>query len=283
MIEIRRVTGPDDIVRVAGLAREIWSQRYVPIIGQSFLMDDYRMAKTINTPTTRKPDQKEISRRKLAITAATRFIAAMAALACLFFLPAGTFAYWEAWAFLAILFSAMAFMLGYLFKNDPELLERRLITREKETKQKLFIPLLTLCFLAVFLLPGFDRRWGWSALPVRLVITADIFILLGFGLFFLTLKENRYASRIIEVVPGQKLISTGPYGIIRHPMYLAMLVIYVFSPLALGSYWGMVPLALMIPLLALRLLNEESVLIRNLKGYKEYMRATRHRLVPGVW
>jgi protein-S-isoprenylcysteine O-methyltransferase Ste14 len=212
-----------------------------------------------------------------------RLLVSILVLIALFFLPAGTFAYWEAWVYLAILFIPMVFVFVYLLKTDPELLERRLRTREKEGAQKRIIKLSYFYFLLAFLLPGFDRRWGWSTVPLDIVIVADLLVVLGYGIFALVLRENRYASRIIEVEQEQKVISSGPYRIVRHPMYLGMLLMYLFSPLALGSYWAVIPSALIIPLLVARIRNEERVLMRDLKGYPDYIQKTKYRLVPGIW
>jgi len=180
----------------------------------------------------------QLSRRELLRKASGRFLAAILILGAMFFLPAGTIFYWEAWAYLAILFIPVLFVLLYLIKNEPDLLERRMRMREKEAEQKLIIKLSFLYFLAAFLLPGFDQRYGWSSVPAPVVLMADLIVLLGYALFFLALKENRYASRIIEVEPQQQVITTGPYALVRHPMYLAVLLMYIFSPLALGSYWA---------------------------------------------
>jgi len=212
-----------------------------------------------------------------------RLLVVIPVLLAMFFLPAGTFAYWEAWAYLAILFIPMFFVLTYLLKNEPELLERRMRMREKEAKQKLIIKLSYPYFLLAFLLPGFDKRFEWSNVPVVVVIAADILVLLGYGMIFLVFRENRYASRIIEVEQEQKVISSGPYAIVRHPMYLGVSIMYIFSPLALGSYWAMIPSLLIIPLLVVRIRNEESVLVRELKGYQEYLQKTKYRLFPGIW
>ena len=155
--------------------------------------------------------------------------------------------------------------------------------REKEASQKMIIRLGSLYYLLIFLIPGFDKRFGWSNVPVVVVIVADVLVLLGYGMFFLVLRENRYASRIIEVEQGQEVISSGPYAIVRHPMYLGVSLMYILSPLALGSYWATIPSLLIIPLLVARIRNEESVLGRELKGYKEYMQKTTYRLIPGIW
>lgn len=201
----------------------------------------------------------------------------------MFFLPAGTLAYWEAWIYLAILIIPIFFVFNYLLKNNPELLKRRMRMREKETAQKRIIGLSYILFLIVFLLPGFDRRWEWSEVPTIVVVVADVFVVLGYSIFVLVMKENRYASRVIEVAPEQQVISSGPYTLVRHPMYLGAMLMYLASPLALGSYWAMLPAVLFIPILVARILNEEKVLERELKGYQEYMQKVKYRLIPCLW
>ena len=225
----------------------------------------------------------QISQVELIKLVIVRFLVVLLALSAMFFLPAGTWAYWEAWVYLAIIFIPMFFVLIYLLKNEPELLVRRMRLREKEEQQKLIIKLSYIPFLLAYLLPGFDKRFGWSNVAVWVVIVADILVLLGYGLIFLVFRENRYASRIVEVEQGQTVISSGPYAVIRHPMYLGAILLYVLSPLALGSYWAMIPSILIIPVIVARIWNEESVLARDLKGYQEYMQKTRYRLIPGLW
>ena len=198
-----------------------------------------------------------------------RLLVVLLVLFAIFFLPAGTFVYWEAWVYLAILFGTLLSIAIYVVKNDPELLARRMRMREKEPKQQLIIKLAYIPFVLAYLLPGFDQRFVWSNVPVSVVVIADILILLGYSIVFLALRENRYASRIIEVEPGQTVISSGPYAIIRHPMYLGVLPLYTLSSLALGSYWAMIPAILIIPFIVARILNEESVLARDLNGYQE--------------
>jgi protein-S-isoprenylcysteine O-methyltransferase Ste14 len=212
-----------------------------------------------------------------------RFLPGIPILGAMFFLPAGTLFYWEAWVYMAIIFIPMAFVVAYFIKNEPELLERRLRMREKEAEQKLIIKLSYLYFLIAFLLPGFDKRYGWSSVPATGVIIADVMVLLGYAFFALVLKENQYASRIIEVEEQQKVITTGPYAWVRHPMYLAVSVMYIFSPLALGSYWAMLSTILLLILLVARIRNEERVLLGELKGYREYTQQTKYRLIPGIW
>jgi len=225
----------------------------------------------------------QLSRGGLTRLVFTRVILLIPLLFIMFFLPAGTFAYWEAWVYLAILLLPMSFVLLYLLKNDPGLLERRMRMREREAEQKRIAKTYFFFFFLAFLLPGFDQRFGWSNAPVAAVVAADILVLLGHGTFFLVLRENSYASRIVEVEQEQKVISSGPYALVRHPMYLGLSVLYYFSPLALGSWWAMIPALTIFPILVGRIRNEESLLARDLKGYQEYMQKTRYRLIPGIW
>lgn len=221
--------------------------------------------------------------RSLALKALSRYLIGLAILAAILFLPAGTLSYWQAWVYLATLFIPMAVVLVYLLRHDPALLERRLRLREKEGRQKRIIGLAYVWFVVTFILPGLDVRFGWSALPAAVSIAAGGVVLAGYVLFVLVLRENAYASRIIEVEQRQKVITSGPYALVRHPMYLGVALLYCFSPLALGSYWAMIPAALLIAILVARIRNEESVLLTGLEGYREYARQTRYRLLPGVW
>ena len=226
---------------------------------------------------------EQLSRRELIRLVLSRVVFSIPMLFILLFLPAGTLAYWQAWVYLAILLIPMFFVLLYLLKNDPALLERRMRMRERVKEQNLIIKLSYIVFIVAFVLPGLDRRFGWSHVPVGVVIAADVLVLLGYGLFALVMRENSYASRVIEVTEGQKVITSGPYAIVRHPMYLGAGTMYFFSPLALGSYWAMLPAVLIIVVIVARILNEEKVLARDLPGYREYMQKTRYRLIPGVW
>jgi protein-S-isoprenylcysteine O-methyltransferase Ste14 len=219
----------------------------------------------------------------LARTVWTRLLLAVPALGALLFLPAGTLAYWEAWLYLAILLIPMFCVFRYLLKNDPQLLARRMQMREREVAQRRIIGLSFLYFLVAFTLPGFDRRWGWSDVPPLVVIAADLLVMLGYGLFVLVLRENQYASRTVQVEEGQRVISSGPYAFVRHPMYLGAMLMYLASPVALGSYWALLPALLIVPILVARIVNEEKVLERDLPGYREYKQVTRYRLLQGVW
>ena len=213
----------------------------------------------------------------------SRFAIALVVLPLLFFLPAGTIRYWEAWVYLALLLIPVFFVMRYLLKHDPVFLERRMRTREQQAPQKLVIKLSFLWFFLVFILPGFDQRFGWSDVPVVAVLAADLLVLLGYGVILRVFQENRYASRVVEVEKGQPVIQSGPYAIIRHPMYLGTALMYLATPVALGSWWALLPALLIVPILVLRILNEEKVLAEQLPGYRGYMQKTRYRLIPGVW
>lgn len=224
-----------------------------------------------------------LSQRQLLVGALLRFMGAFLVMLPAFFWPAGTFAYWEAWAYLLVLFGPMFLAMVYMLKNAPDLLARRFQMREKVAEQNMIVKLSYLPFLVAFLLPGFDKRFGWSNIPAGVVIITDLVLLLSYGMLILVFRENHYASRIIEVSDGQTVISSGPYAIVRHPMYTSVTLIYVLSPLALGSYWAILPALLVIPILVARILNEESLLAKELKGYPEYMQKVHYRLFPGIW
>jgi protein-S-isoprenylcysteine O-methyltransferase Ste14 len=212
-----------------------------------------------------------------------RLLAAVVLLGAIFFLTAGTVRYWEAWGFMAVSLLPASLYAAHLLRHNPALLERRLKAREKEPQQKRIVALSMLAIVATFLLPGLDKRLGWSCVPVWLVVAADVVILLGYLLFVLTLRQNEYAARTVEVEPGQRVVTSGPYSLVRHPMYLGATLIYAAAPLALGSYWALIPAALFPLLLVARLLNEEQVLLRDLDGYADYCKSVRHRLIPGIW
>jgi len=198
-------------------------------------------------------------------------------------LPAGTWDYWQGWMWMVTILVPMFFIIPYFLIKDPALLERRMRMREKEAAQKKIMALSYLYFLVAFVLPGLDVRFGWSNVPPLVSIIADMFVLAGYMAFVWVLTVNSYLSRTVQVDPGQKVVSTGPYGLVRHPMYAGVTVMYLASPLALGSYWAILPAALVIPLLAARLLHEEQVLLRDLPGYAEYRQKVKYRLLPGIW
>ena len=200
-----------------------------------------------------------------------------------FFLPAGTWNYWQAWVYLAILFIPMFFAMFYLLKNNPELLERRMRMKEKRSGQKQVVGISLIFLLLAFLLPGFDKRFGWSIVPIEVVVAAQICVLAGYLIVFRVMQINSFASRVIEVAPEQRVIDTDLYAIVRHPMYMGAMVLYVMSPLALGSYWSVIPALGMIPILVARIKDEELMLEKELPGYLEYKKKTKYRLIPYVW
>jgi protein-S-isoprenylcysteine O-methyltransferase Ste14 len=212
-----------------------------------------------------------------------RFIMAPIFMGLMLFLPAGTLDYWQAWIYFGVLLIPVSFVVFYFLKNDPELLERRMRMKEKEQKQKTIQIFGIIIFLIGFITCGLDYRYHWSNVPVYLVIVANAIVLSGYIFVFLVLRENSYASRIIEVEEDQKVITTGPYAIVRHPMYLGVLVMYLFTPFALGSYWAIIFFLPLIPLLVSRLLYEEEMLLRELPGYKEYCQKTRYHLIPFIY
>ncbi len=212
-----------------------------------------------------------------------RLLAAIIALGAMFFLPAGTLSYWEAWLFMGVLFIPMTIFAVYLIRRNPSLLERRMRMREEQPQQRKIIGVSIVVLLAAFLIPGFDQRFSWSSVPVWLVIAADIVFLLGYLLFVLTLRENEFAARTVQVEQQQRVITTGPYAYVRHPMYLATLLMYASAPLALGSYWALIPIALLPFILVARILDEERMLLKELEGYADYCQVVRYRLIPGIW
>jgi protein-S-isoprenylcysteine O-methyltransferase Ste14 len=222
-------------------------------------------------------------RGQLAAKALLRFVAGFLILAAMLLLSAGTAAYWEAWAYISVLFVPMALVFVYLLVNDPQLLERRMKTKEKDAKQTLIVKLGSVCYVFALLVPGLDRRFELSHVPGAVVVVADVIVLLGYGWCTLVLRENRYASRVVEVETGQRVVTTGPYEIVRHPMYLGVLVMFLFTPVALGSWWAVIPALPLVAVLVARIRNEEQLLAKELKGYREYIQTTRYRLIPGVW
>ena len=203
--------------------------------------------------------------------------------ALLFFLPAGTWNYWQAWMYMGVLIIPMFFVLAYFMKRDPELLERRMKMREERGQQRRIIGISVLFFILGYLLPGFDIRYGWSDMPAWVSIAAAVVMFLSYLLVFRTMQVNSYLSRIIEVAQNQKVIDTDVYGIVRHPMYVGMVVLYVVSPIVLGSWWAVIPALVIIPVIVARILDEEKALESELTGYKEYKQKVRYRLIPFVW
>jgi len=214
-------------------------------------------------------------------------IAALAAvMAMLLFVPAGTIRYWQGWLYLFVFFGASVLVTIFLVRHDPALLERRMRggpTAEKRPTQQVIMLGASAGFLALLVVPAFDYRFGWSTVPWPGVLLGDLLVAIGFFFIFIVYKANTYAAATIDLAADQKVISTGPYAIVRHPMYASASLYLVGTPLALGSYWGLVVIPLMLPFLIWRLLDEERFLAKDLPGYVEYQQTVRHRLIPGVW
>ena len=215
-----------------------------------------------------------------------RLVFLIIALVVLLFGPAGTFDYWQAWVFLSVFFVATLAITLSLMENDPKLLERRVNAgpaTEKEKLQKVIQSLASLTFIALFIVSAADHRFGWPAMPTYAVIAGDVLVALGLFVAFLVFKENTYTSATIEVGADQKIITTGPYAIVRHPMYAGSLIMLFGVPLALGSWGGLLVVIPMLLVIIWRLLDEEKFLAKNLSGYPEYQKKVRYRLIPFVW
>jgi protein-S-isoprenylcysteine O-methyltransferase Ste14 len=207
-------------------------------------------------------------------------------LAMLLFLPAWSLRFWQAWIYWLVFAIATIATSVYFLKHDPKLVERRLAigpTAEQEPTQKIIMTVTSIGFLLLLVVPGFDYRWPWSAIPPWLVLVANGCVALGFVICFVVLKQNRYAAATVRVEAGQPVVSTGVYAIVRHPMYAGALLMLCFTPLALGSYWALLIAILLLPVLVWRLLDEENLLSRELPGYTQYCRKTRCRLIPLLW
>jgi protein-S-isoprenylcysteine O-methyltransferase Ste14 len=207
-------------------------------------------------------------------------------MAALTFLPAWTFEYWQAWILLAVFFACTLAIDLYLVKNDPKLLERRLKAgpgSEKEKSQQIIQAMAIVAFVTIFVFSALDHRFGWSPVPPFVSILGDVLVALGLYFVFLVFKENTFTSGIIEVGDDQKVVATGPYALVRHPMYIGALVMLVGVPLALGSLWGLLTIVPMVFVLVIRLLDEERFLAKNLAGYSEYQSKVRYHLVPLIW
>lgn len=221
--------------------------------------------------------------KKLLFTILKRFILGYIVLGLIFFVPAGSLRFTEAWIYILTLLLPMTFVLIYFFKKDPKVLERRMKIHEKEKEERLLIKLGWIFFIIAFLIPGFDFRYDWSYVPFSVVIIADAFVLIGYMIFFFVMKTNAYAARTVEVEKEQRVISEGLYSVVRHPMYIGAIIMYFATPIVLGSWWALLALSPLLVILIYRILNEEKVLLRDLPGYSEYMCKVRYRLIPHIW
>ncbi|MFZ0657953.1 MAG: isoprenylcysteine carboxylmethyltransferase family protein [Candidatus Binataceae bacterium] len=202
------------------------------------------------------------------------------------FLAAWTVDYWQAWIFLAIFGGSSLAITAYLMEHDPKLLERRVYAgprSEKQTRQQIIQAIAFVSFFALLLFPAFDHRFGWSAVPSYIALAGDALVAFGFLIVFFVFKENTFASATIEVDTGQKVVSTGPYSIVRHPMYSGALIMLVGVPIALGSWWGLLMVIPITIVIIWRLLEEEKFLAESLPGYSEYRNKVTYRLAPLIW
>ena len=220
---------------------------------------------------------------KLLLEAILKFGIGVVMVGLLLFLPAGTFNYWNAWLLMGLLFIPMFIAGIILWIKNPKLLEKRLNVKEKESEQKEVIGMSLIIFVLGFVLAGLDFRCGWSNMSIWIVITASIIVVISYILYAEVLRENTYLSRTIEVQENQKVIDTGLYGIVRHPMYFATTILFLSFPIVLGSWFSFAIFCFLPFVLVKRIKNEEDVLEKGLEGYKEYKQKVKYRMIPFVW
>ena len=224
-----------------------------------------------------------MSKGKLIVQGLMKYLLGLIFVALLLFVPAGTIYYWNGWLFIGLLFIPM-FILGVvLLIKAPDLLEKRLNDKEKEDDQKLVVALSLLMFLGGFILSAVDFRFGWSNMPLAVVIMAAVILLISYGLYAEVMRENQYLSRTVEVFEDQKVVDTGMYGIVRHPMYMTTVLLFLSIPLVLGSWIGFAIFMVYPFLLVKRIKNEEKVLEEGLPGYSEYKKKVKYRMIPFIW
>ena len=220
---------------------------------------------------------------KLFFEALTKLLLGAVLLGAMLFLPAGTIFYPHSWLFMALLFLPMLCLGLILFIKAPGLLQKRLQNKEKQKAQRGVVALSGLMFPVGFVLSALDFRFGWSRVPLWLTVLASILFLIGYGLYAEVMRENAYLSRTVEVQENQTVITTGLYGVVRHPMYFATLLMFLPLPLILGSFLGLIPFAVYPVLLFFRIADEEKLLTKELSGYAEYKGKVKHKLIPFVW
>ncbi len=221
--------------------------------------------------------------KKLFISAVSKFALGVALVGALLFLPAGTLDYQGGWLLMGVLFVPMFIAGIVMMVKSPSLLKRRLDAKEKQKEQGSLIKLSGFMFILGFVLSGLDFRFGWSHMPASASFTAAAVFLLGYGVFAEVLRENEYLSRTIGVEEGQKVVDTGLYGIVRHPMYSATLLLFLSMPVILGSFTAIAPFLFYPVIIVKRLKNEEALLERELPGYRDYMKKVKYRLIPFIW
>ena len=220
---------------------------------------------------------------KLFINALTKFIFGILLVGLLIFLPAGTFSYAGGWLFAGLLFIPILIIGIVLFVKAPALLEKRLDQKETEATQKGVVLFSGIIFLGGFITAGLDFRFGWTYVPKPIVIIASVLLLISYGLYAEVMRENVYLSRTVTVSEDQKVISTGLYGIVRHPMYAATILMFLMIPIILGSWWSLLIFLGYPILIAIRIINEEKILTAQLEGYEDYKKKVKFRLIPFVW
>lgn len=220
---------------------------------------------------------------KLILNALTKYLLGIILVGLLLFLPAWTLDYPGAWLLIGLLFGPMLLLGIVLFARAPRLLEKRLGSKEKQGAQKGVLALSGLMFPVGFAVSALDFRFGWSSVPLWAVIAASVLFIVGYAMYAEVMRENQYLSRTVEVQEGQQVISTGLYGVVRHPMYLATLLMFLPMPLILGSLYGLIPFSIYPVLIIIRIIGEERLLLAELEGYAEYKKKVRCRLIPFIW
>jgi protein-S-isoprenylcysteine O-methyltransferase Ste14 len=223
---------------------------------------------------------------KLIISTLKNFVLGAAVLGALLFIPAWTLNYWQAWVFIVVFMLSVSVVGLYLALKDPALLERRQNfgpAAEQNAAQKIIISIAIIADLALLVFAALDHRFGWSPVPAFISLLGDLLVALGLLIDLIVFKENSYGASTVQAMQGQTVVSTGPYALVRHPMYTGVLIMIAGVPIALGSWWGLAILVLTAPILAWRILDEEKLLSSELPGYRDYTQRVRYRLVPYLW
>lgn len=220
---------------------------------------------------------------KLLLNALTKFICGLLLVGLLIFLPAGTLSYTYGWLFIGLLFVPMLIAGLVMLLKSPDFLAKRLDAKEKQTTQKGVVALSGLMFSAGFAVAGLDYRFGWSVMPLLITIAASVLFLLAYVLYAEVMRENAYLSRTVKVEEGQTVVDTGLYGIVRHPMYMATILLFLMIPIVLGSWYALIAFAFYPAIIVVRLKDEEDLLTRELPGYAEYKQKVKYRIIPFIW
>lgn len=220
---------------------------------------------------------------ELVVRALTRFTGGVAVVGAMLFWPAGSWSYWNGWLLMAVLFIPIAILGAVMVWRAPELLDKRLSNREEQEEQRYVVALSAVMFVASFVVAGLNFKYGWHTLPDAVVYAAAAVFLIAYTLYAEVIRENAYLSRTVEIQQGQRLVDTGLYGIVRHPMYTATVLLFLSMPLILGSLLSFAIMLAYIPLIVVRISAEERLLEQGLPGYKEYMQRVKYRLIPYVW